>query len=136
MEKILDDLKEDTLAGFLMRTLSRFIIPEEIFITTDGYHYESALEKVSEGLNVRIRRRRCLFHIEKDMAHRIRDADKENELDLAKRMIRFMFFQNEKNLRALGNNSESMGNLIIGRMRRKSLISYHTRSTASTVKIQ
>ena len=43
MEEILDDLKEETLAGFFIRALSRFSIPKEIFITTDGYHYESVL---------------------------------------------------------------------------------------------
>ena len=43
VEEILDDLKEDTLTGFFIRALSRFNIPKEIFITTDGYHYESVL---------------------------------------------------------------------------------------------
>ena len=119
VEEILDDLREDTLAGFLMRALSRFIIPEEIFITTDGYHYESVLETVSAGLNVRIRRQRCLFHIEKDMAHRIKDSHRENDLDMAKRMIKYMFFQNEKNLRNLGKNSEPVRKLTEGRPERE-----------------
>ena len=81
MEDFLDDLKEDTLAGFLMGALSRFTIPEEIFIATDGYHYRSILEMVSAGLNLRTRRQRCPFHIEKDVAYRTHDAGKENELD-------------------------------------------------------
>ena len=119
VEEILDDLREETLNGFFMRALSRFIMPKEIFITTDGYHYESALEKVSAGLNVRIRRQRCLFHIEKDMAHRIRDAHKEMDLDMPKHMIKYMFFQNEKNLRNLGKNSEPVRKLTEGRSQRE-----------------
>ena len=102
-----------------MRALSRFIMPKEIFITTYGYHYESALEKVSAGLNVRIRRQRCLFHIEKDMARRIRDAHKEMDLDMPKHMIKYMFFQNEKNLRNLGKNSEPVRKLTEGRPERE-----------------
>jgi hypothetical protein len=119
VEEILDDLKENTLAGFLMRALSRFIIPKELFITTDGYHYESVLEIVSAGLNVRIKRQRCLFHIEKDMAHRIKDSHREKELDMAKRMIKYMFFQNEKNLRNLVKNSELVRKLTEGRPERE-----------------
>ena len=119
VEEILDDLREETLNGFFMRALSRFIMPKEIFITTDGYHYESALEKVSAGLNVRIRRQRCLFHIEKDMARRIRDAHKEMDLDMPKHMIKYMFFQNEKNLRNLGKNSEPVRKLTEGRPERE-----------------
>ena len=119
VEEILDDLREETLNGFFMRAFSRFIMPKEIFITTDGYHYESALEKVSAGLNVRIRRQRCLFHIEKDMAHRIRDAHKEMDLDMPKHMIKYMFFQNEKNLRNLGKNSEPVRKLTEGRPERE-----------------
>ena len=119
VEEILDDLREETLNGFFMRALSRFIMPKEIFITTDGYHYESALEKVSAGLNVRIRRQRCLFHIEKDMAHRIRDAHKEMDLDMPKHMIKYMFFQNGKNLRNLGKNSEPVRKLTEGRPERE-----------------
>ena len=36
VEEILDDLREETLNGFFMRALSRFIMPKEIFITTEG----------------------------------------------------------------------------------------------------
>ena len=121
MEEILsvDYLREDTLAGFLMRSLSRLIIPEEIFITTDGYHYESVLDTVSAGLNVRIRRQRCLFHIEKDMAHRIKDSHRENDLDMARKLIKYMFLQNEKNLMNLGKNSEPVRRLTEGRPERE-----------------
>ena len=57
------------------------------------YHYESILEEVSESLNTTIRRQRCLFHMEKDHAHKIAVAKMEDHLDMAKRMIRYMFFQ-------------------------------------------
>ncbi|MHB1708211.1 MAG: IS1/IS1595 family N-terminal zinc-binding domain-containing protein [Thermoplasmataceae archaeon] len=108
VEEMLDDLTENTLFNFFMKALSRFIIPEEIFITTDGYHYESVLERVSSDLNVRIRRQRCLFHIEKDLAHRIKDAKKDRDLDTAKKLIKYMFFQNEDNLKKLGKNREAV----------------------------
>jgi hypothetical protein len=113
VEEILEDLSEETLIGFFMMALSRFSIPKEIFITTDGYHYESILEAVSANMNIRIRRQRCLFHIEKDLAHRIKDAHREKDLDIAKRMIKFMFFQSGTNPDKLGKNWESMGKLIM-----------------------
>jgi len=115
VEEILDDLREDTLAGFMIRALSRFTIPEEIFITTDGYHYESVLKEVSRALNIRIRRQRCLFHIEKDLAHRIKDAGMEDHLDMAKRLVKYMFFPGETNLYKLGKNSEPIRKLTEGR---------------------
>ena len=70
---------------------------------------------------MRIGRQRCLFHIEKDMAHRIKDAHKEKELDMAKRMIKYMFFQNETNLKKLGRNSETVRKLVEGRSERNQL---------------
>ncbi len=115
VEEILDDLKEETLANFFVRALSRFSIPKEIFITTDGYHYGSVLRMVSERLNMRIRRQRCLFHIEKDLAHRISDAHKEEELDMARRLIKYMFFQNEANLNKLGKNRDAVMKITEGR---------------------
>ncbi len=122
VEEILDDLREETLNGFFMRALSRFIMPQEIFITTDGYHYESVLEMASAGLNVRIRRQRCLFHIEKDLAHRIKDAKMEEHLDMAKRLVKYMFFQNEINLKKLGRNSEPIRKLTEGRSEREIVV--------------
>ena len=106
------------MGNFLISALSRFIIPDNIdyiVITTDGYHYESILETVSEMIHIRIKRQRCLFHIEKDLAHRIKDSRKEKDLDMAKRLIRYMFFQNEKNLTDLGRNREPIAGLITGK---------------------
>ena len=118
VEVILDDLGEETIVNFMINALSRFIIPDRldyIVITTDGYHYGSILETVSERIHVRIKRQGCFFHIEKDLAHRIKDSRKEKELDMAKRMIKFMFFQNQKNLRNLGKNSDPMAGVITGK---------------------
>ena len=56
-----------------------------------------------------------MFHIEKDLAHRIKDSRKEKDLDMAKRLIRYMFFQNEKNLMDLGRNREPIACLIAGK---------------------
>ena len=117
-EDILDDLGEDAIVNFMINALSRFIMPDNIdyiVITTDGYHYESILETVSERFHIRIKRQRCLFHIEKDLAHRIKDSRKEKELDMAKKMIKFMFFQNRKNLMNLGRNSDPISFLIAGK---------------------
>ena len=118
VEEILDDLKEGTLASFFIGALSRFSIPGHIFITTDGYHYESVLKEVSSGLDVRIGRQRCLFHHEKDLAHRIRDAKMEKHLDMAKRLVKYMFFQNETNLKKLGKNRDAVMKLTEGRSER------------------
>ena len=119
VEEILDDLKEETLRGFFMRALSRFSILGEISITTDGYHYESVLKEASSGLNVRIRRQRCLFHMEKDLAHRIRDAKMEEHLDMAKRLVRYMFFPNKTNLDKLGKNRDPVMKLTEGKSERE-----------------
>ena len=119
VEEILDDLKEETLRGFFMRALSRFSIPDHVFITTDGYHYESVLKEASSGLNVRIRRQRCLFHMEKDLAHRIRDAKMEGHLDMAKRLVRYMFFPNKTNLDKLGKNRDPVMKLTEGKSERE-----------------
>ena len=50
MEEILDYLKEEMLARFFIRATSCFTVPEVIFITSDGYHYESVLETVASGM--------------------------------------------------------------------------------------
>ena len=72
------------------------------------YHYESILEEVSVRMNTKIRRQRCLFHMEKDLAHKISIAKMEDHLGMAKRMIRYMFFQNETNLKKLGKNMDAV----------------------------
>jgi hypothetical protein len=72
------------------------VIPDHIdyiVITTDGHHYGSILEAVSEKMHIRIKRQMCLFHIEKDLAHRIKDSHKENELTTAKRVIKYVYFR-------------------------------------------
>ena len=78
-----------------------FDVPDNIFITTDGFHYESSLIETGRIMEKRIRRQRCLFHIEKDLAHNIKVSNKEKELDPAKRLVKYMFFQNETNLKNL-----------------------------------
>ena len=37
------------------------------------------LEAVSEKINIRIKRQRCLFHIEKDLSNRIKDSHREKD---------------------------------------------------------
>ena len=52
-------------------------------------------------LNILIRRQRCLLHIEKDLTHKIRLAGRDEELDGARKLIKFMFFQTPANLRKI-----------------------------------
>ena len=119
VESILDDLSEETLIDFFVRSIPRFNVGKEIYVTTDGFHYSSILKEASHILGIRIRRQRCLFHIEKDLAHRIKDSRKEKDFDMAKRLMRYMFFQNETNLERLGRNLESMRELIRGKDERE-----------------
>ena len=112
VESILDDLPEETLINFFVQSLQRFKINKEIYLTTDGFYYSSLLRKASNILNINISIQRCLIHKEKDLAFRIKDVHKENKLDMTRKLMMFMFFQNEQNLNALGKNSESMRNLI------------------------
>ena len=51
---------------------------------------------------------RCLFHIEKELAHNIKDSHREEELEPAKRLVKYMFFQNDTNLNKLGKNKEAV----------------------------
>ena len=103
VEEIIDDLSEEKIERFLLNALSQFSIPNTVTITTDGYRYQDVLKETSRKLGIRVRRQRCLFHIEKDLAHKIREAHMEEELDLPKRLIKFMFFQTPGNLRKIGN---------------------------------
>ncbi|MGC8608568.1 MAG: hypothetical protein ACP5UV_01715 [Thermoplasmata archaeon] len=89
------------MIDFFVRSLKRFNANGEIYITTDGYHYSSVLGEVSRILGIRIERQGCLFHIERDLAHRIKDSHKEEELEPAERLVKYMFFQNETNLNKL-----------------------------------
>ena len=114
VESILDDLQESTLTGFFTRSIGMFNVPGSIFITTDGYHYESSLIEAGRTLGKRIRRQRCLFHIEKELAHNIKDSHMEEELEPAKRLVKYMFFQNETNLNKLGKNREAVLKLTDG----------------------
>lgn len=86
---------------FSVRSIPRFNVDKEIYVTTDGFHYSSILKEASDILGIQVKRQRCLFHIEKYMLHRIKDSQKENELDMAKRLIKFVLFQNETNLENL-----------------------------------
>ena len=70
---------------------------------------------MSRRLRIRIRRQRCLFHIEKDLAHKIRVERMEEELDLPKKLIKFMFFQTPENLKKIGDYSASITGSIEGR---------------------
>ena len=116
IEEIIDDLSEERIGQFILNALSHFHIPNTITITTDGYHYENVLKETSRRLGIRIRRQRCLFHIEKDLAHNIEDSPREEELEPAKRLVKYMFFQNGTNLNKLGKNKEAVLKLTEGKI--------------------
>ena len=103
IEEIIDDLSEENIERFLLNALSQFSIPSTVTITTDGYRYHDVLKETSRKLGIRIKRQRCLFHIEKDIAHKIREAHMEEELDLPKRLVKYMFFQTPENRKKIGN---------------------------------
>ncbi|MDA8055057.1 MAG: hypothetical protein M0Z77_05325, partial [Thermoplasmatales archaeon] len=106
VEKVIDDLSEESIIEFMVDSLSQFSIPKTITITTDGYHYENMLKKVSRRLGIRVRRQRCFFHIEKAWCT---GSDwREEELDFPKKLIQYMFFQMPENLRKLGKKSQSL----------------------------
>ncbi len=103
VEEIIDDLSEENIERFLLNALSQFRIPNTVTITTDGYRYQDVLKETSRKMGIRIKRQRCLFHIEKDIAHKIREAHMEEELDLPKKLIKYMFFQTPENKRKIVN---------------------------------
>lgn len=113
-EDILPDLGESATASFIMDALKRFDIPDDITITTDGYHYRDAFVQVSRSLGVRIRRQRCLFHIMKDLSKKIHDAKKNDDLKDAKHLIGYMFFPTDENMDKLGKNKEAVSSMISG----------------------
>lgn len=78
VESILDDLSEGTPIYFFVRSIPEFNLGEEIYITTDGFPYCSVMRGTSHILCIGIKRQRCLFQMEKDIAHRIRKAHKEH----------------------------------------------------------
>jgi len=113
-EDILQDIGEDSTISFLMDALRRFNIPDDITITTDGYHYRNALVEVSRTLGIRIRRQRCLFHIMKDLSKKIHDAKKDQDLKDAKHLIEYMFFPTDGNMDKLGKNMEAVSSMVMG----------------------
>ena len=50
VESILDDLSEETLIDFFVRSIPRFNVDKEIYVTTDGFHYASILRKTASIL--------------------------------------------------------------------------------------
>ena len=66
-----------------------------------------------------IKRHLFLFHIEKDLAHKIENAKKEKDLDIAKKLIKYMFFQTKKNLKNMANNMEPLVKLTEGKTERE-----------------
>ncbi len=59
--------------------------------------------------------------MEKDLAHRIRGAKMEKHLDMAKRLVRYIFFQNETNLKKLGKNRDVVMKLTEGMSERETV---------------
>ena len=100
---VLDDFSEERIEKFLINALSYFLVPSTITITTDGYHYEDVLKEKSKKMGIHIKRQRCIFCVEKDVAHKIREAHMEDELNLPKKLIKYMLIQTPVNLRKIGD---------------------------------
>ena len=96
----------------LFRNLSQTEINSTIkfFIHTLKFSIASTtnplLNNVSKQMRITIKRQRCLFHIEKDLAHKIKEEYRYKKLDLAKKLIKFTFFRTDDNLRKIGKYSE------------------------------
>ena len=52
--------------------------------------------------------------MEKDLAHKIADAKMEDHLNMAKRLIKYIFFQNKSNMDKLGINREAVEKITEG----------------------
>ena len=52
--------------------------------------------------------------MEKDPAHKIADVKMEDHLNMAKRLIKYMFFQNKSNMDKLGINREAVEKITEG----------------------
>ena len=75
-----------------MDALKRFSIPDEITLTTDGYHYRDALVEISRRVRTRVKRQRCLFQVMKNLSKKIHDACSDEALLDVKNLIRYVFF--------------------------------------------
>ena len=49
------------------------------------------------------------------LSHEIENAHKDKELEPAKNLVKYMFFQSERNLNRLGKNKESVVRLTEGK---------------------
>ena len=59
VESILDNLYEEMLIDFFVRSIPRFNVDKEIYVTTDGFHYASILRGAPHIFGIRIKRQRC-----------------------------------------------------------------------------
>jgi transposase-like protein len=114
VESILDGLSENTLLDFFIRSLKRFNVNGDIynngripllFCSKGSLPHSGHTDKKAE----------MPLHIEKDLAHSIKVSHKEEELEPAKRLVKYMFFQNGTNLNKLGKNREAVMKLTEGR---------------------
>ena len=101
-----------------MDALKRFSIPDEITLTTDGYHYRDALVEISRRVRTRVKRQRCLFQVMKNLSKKIHDACSDEALLDVKNLIRYVFFPTDENMEKLGKNKEVVASMTI-RMDRK-----------------
>ena len=60
---------------------------------------------------MRIKRQRCLFHFLMDVTDAVYRAHREEQLEGAVRLLTYMFFPTEKNLKALGKNGDAVRKL-------------------------
>ena len=86
--------------------LSKSKTPNEAFITTNDHQHESILPHVSIIMGNYINRQRCLFHIEKNVAHRIEEGERNGRY----RLIKFDVRQKPNNVENRARIKESWRN--------------------------
>ncbi len=66
---------------------------------------------MEKATGIRILRQRCLFFMEKDLAHKIHEAGRDSDLEGAERLVKYMFFPTPANLAKLGENAEALSTI-------------------------
>ena len=113
VEDIMENLLDQSIVSFLTGALKRFSVQpgQTVCITADGRNYDTAFSTVAREMHIRIRRQRCLFHSVMDVNEAVYRARAEKQLEGAVRLLTYMFFPTEKNLKALGRNEDAVRKL-------------------------
>lgn len=73
--------------------------------------YDTALASVAKDINIKIQRQRCFIHLLMDVTDEVYKANREEDLEGTARLLTFMLFQTDQNMKALGKNREDVKKL-------------------------